>query len=75
MSFMRLQVISTLLAVINFINKQTKNHNDGSLDHVRRREQKRTVIRFCFLFAAGEKLYSYCKKKKQKKIVLCDKCV
>lgn len=61
-------MISTLLAVINFINKQTKNQNDGSQDHVRKREQKRTVIRFCIIFAAGDKLCSYCRNKQ---IVFC----
>jgi len=59
---MRLKVISTLLALINFINKQTnKKSNDEGIGYVRRREQKIIIITFCILFAAGDKLYSSCK--------------
>lgn len=56
---MKLKVISTLLAVINFINKQKSN--DKCIGYVRKREQEIIVIVFCILFAVGDKLYSSCK--------------
>lgn len=51
-------MITTLLAVINFINKQTKKPSDESIGYGRKREQKIIVITFCILFAVGDKLYS-----------------
>lgn len=52
-------MISTLLAVINFINKQKSN--DKGIGYVRKREQEIIVIMFCILFAVGDKLHSSCK--------------